>query len=506
MLTNNLEKKTMSKFQERQQAIANGSHALVIGSGIAGLLAARVLLNHFDRVTIVERDSLPEQPQSRPGVPQSVQSHGLLVRGQRILDQLFPGLDAELIAAGAIAVDWSADVLHISSMGIAPRCPSDLMGLECSRNLLEWAIRRRLAGCDRLQFLEATQVKQLLADESKSRVTGVQLRDRQGRAFGERNNSELGELTADLIVDASGRNSCLPKWLEELGYPAPSETVIDAFFGYTTRWYERPANWQADSKELFVSPEPPNEPRCGVLSPIEGDRWLLSLYGFGRDYPPTDEVGFLEFARTLRSPILYEAVKDAKPLSPVYSYRRTENRLRHYEQSKLPEGIVALGDAVFAFNPYYGQGMTAAALSALVLDRCLHQRWRQSQNAPIGFGQHFQKQLARSLKTPWQYSTRSDRAWLTSEDSIDTATKPNQIYQLLGQYVEQVMLLSMDCPEVHRTMLEIYHMVKPPIAFFQPNIAAKVLRQAWQKQMHKRKGGGDWARSQLSDRNSNPIG
>lgn len=464
----------MSKFQERQQAINNGSHALVIGSGIAGLLAARVLLNHFQHVTIVERDSLPEQPQPRPGVPQAVQSHAILVRGQRILEQLFPGLDAELIAAGAISVDWSADALYLSSMGTAPRCPSGLITSMCSRNLLEWAIRRRLGGCDLLQFLEATQVKKLLTDESKSRVIGVQLRDRD--------NSQLGELTADLIVDASGRNSFLPKWLEELGYPAPSETVIDAFLGYTTRWYKRPADLQADWKALFVFAEPPHESRCGVLDSVEDDRWSLSLYGFGRDYPPTDEVGFLEFARTLCSPILYEAVKDAKPLSPVYSYRRTENRLRHYEQlSKLPEGIVALGDAVFAFNPYYGQGMTAAALGALVLDRCLHQRWRQSQNAPLGFGQHFQHQLARSLKTPWLNSTRNDRAWLTSEDSIDKARKPNKINQLLRQYVEEVMLLSMDCPQVHRTMIEMYHMVKPPIALFQPNIAAKVLRQAWKR-------------------------
>lgn len=473
----------MSKFQERQQAIGNGSHALVIGSGIAGLLAARVLLNHFQHITIVERDSLPEQPQPRPGVPQSVQSHGILVQGQRILEQLFPGLDAELIAAGAISVDWSADVLYLRSMGIAPSCPSDLITAACSRNLLEWAIRRRLTGCDtrsvntpayRLQFLEATQVKKLLTNESQSRVIGVQLRDQD--------DSQLGELTADLIVDASGRNSSLPKWLEKLGYPAPSETVIDASLGYTTRWYERPAHWQADWKMLFVSPEPPHQPRCGVLVPIEGDHWLLSLYGFGRDYPPTDEVGFLEFARTLHSPILYEAVKDAKPLSPVYSYRRTENRLRHYEQlPKLPEGIVALGDAVFAFNPYYGQGMTAAAVSALVLDRCLHQRWRQSQNDLSSFGQHFQKQLAHTLKVPWLSATSSDHVWLTSKDSMTIANKPNKIDQLLRQYVEQVMLLSMDCPEVHRTTIEMYHMIKPPIAIFQPNIAVKVLIQAWKR-------------------------
>lgn len=474
----------MSKFQERQQAISNGSHALVIGSGIAGLLAARVLLNHFDYITVVERDSLPEQPQPRPGVPQAVQSHAILVRGQRILEQLFPGLSAELIAAGAISVDWSADVLYLSSKDTAPRCPSELITPVCSRNLLEWAIRRRLTGCGCLQFLEATQVKKLLTDESQSRVTGVQLRDAPaGKSLkGDRDNSQLGELTADLIVDASGRNSSLPKWLEELGYPVPSETVIDASLGYTTRWYERPAHWKPDWKMLFVLPKPPHESRCGVLVPVEGNRWLLSLYSFGRDYPPTDEIGFLEFARTLRSPILYEVVKDAKPLSPVYSYRRTENRLRHYEQlSKLPEGIVALGDAVFAFNPYYTQGMTAAALSALVLDRCLHQQWRQSQNAPLGFGQHFQKHLARSLKAPWLNSTRRDRAWLTSEDSIDKAKKPNKINQFLRQYVEQVMLLSMDCPEVHRTMLEMYHMVKPPVALFQPNIAAKVLRQAWKR-------------------------
>lgn len=464
----------MSKFQERQQAIGNDSHALVIGSGIAGLLAARVLLNHFEHVTVVERDSLPEQPQPRPGVPQAVQSHGILVRGQRILEQLFPGLDAQLIAAGAISVDWSADVLYFSSMGIAPSCPSDLITSACSRNLLEWTIRRRLTAYNRLQFLEATQVKKLLMNESQSRVIGVRLRDRD--------NSQLGELTADLIVDASGRNSSLPQWLEELGYPTPDETVIDAFFGYTTRWYERPAHWQADWKVLLVLPKPPYESRCGVLKPIEGGRWLLSLYGFGRDYPPTDEIGFLEFARTLHSPILYEAVKDAKPLSPVYSYRRTENRLRHYEQlSQLPEGIVALGDAVFAFNPYYGQGMTAAALSALVLDRCLHQRWRKSQNALIGFGQHFQKQLARSLKAFWLNATRSDRVWLTSEDSMTKTSKPNKLDQLLQQYVKQVMLLSMDCPEVYRTIIGIYHMVKPPIAFFQPNIAAKVLLQAWKR-------------------------
>lgn len=460
----------MSKFQQRQQALGNGTHAIVIGSGIAGLLAARVLLNHFEHITVVERDSLPAQPQPRPGVPQALQSHAILLRGQRILEQLFPGLNAELIAAGAISVDWSADALYLSSMGTAPRCPSDLITSLCSRNLLEWSIRRRLKGCDRLQFLEATQVKKLLHNKSQSRVTGVQLRDGD--------NFELGELTADLVVDASGRNSSLPKWLEELGYPTLAETAIDASFGYTTRWYECPADFQADWKMLFVLPQPPHQRRCGVITPVEGNRWSVSLFGFDRDYPPTDEASFVEFARTLENPMLYETVKNAKPLSPVYSFRRTENRLRHYEQvSKLPEGIVALGDGVFAFNPYYGKGMTAAALSALVLDRCLNQRWQKSQHNGSNFNQYFQKQLARSLKNPWVTITNRDSLWLKSEDSLTTAKKTNKIDQLLWQYFKQVMMLSMKDPEISRTMHEVYHMVKSPIAYFHPNIIAKVLGQ-----------------------------
>lgn len=470
----------MFKLQE-QQAINNSNHALVIGSGIAGLLAARVLLNHFEHITIVERDSLPDQPQARPGVPQAVQSHAILVRGQRILEQLFPGLNTELQAAGAISVDWGADVIYQSSLGTAPRLPSDLITSVCSRPLLEWVIRRRLIAHamfqgNRLRFLEAAQVKQLLTDKSQSRVTGVQLR--QGRASDEWNNSQIRELTADLIIDASGRNSALPKRLEELGYPTPDETVIDANLGYTTRWYERPADSQVDGKVLLVLPEPPHDSRCGILTAIEGDRWLLSLYSFGQEYPPTDDAGFLEFARTLSSPILYEAVKDARPLSPVYSYRRTENRLRHYEQlSRFPAGIVTLGDAVFAFNPYHGQGMTTAALSALVLDRCLRQHWKRSQTASSKFGQHFQKQLARRLQSLWLRTTRRDSVWLADENS--TARKPNQINQLLRQYLKQMSLLSMNHPQVHRTMLEMYHLVKPSIAVFQPSIVAEVLRQAW---------------------------
>jgi 2-polyprenyl-6-methoxyphenol hydroxylase-like FAD-dependent oxidoreductase len=478
----------MSKFEQRQQAVSNGSHALVIGSGIAGLLAARVLLNHFKYVTVVERDLLPEQPGARSGVPQTLHSHGMLKRGNKILEQLFPGLEAESIAAGAIPLDEIADTLCLNQWGCLPRCPSDLIIPNCSRSLLEWLIRRRLAASDRaaspqgnsrLLFLDATQVQQLLTDEGNSRVIGLRLCDLQGRVSGEHNDLQLGELTANLVVDASGRNSPLPKWLEELGYPAPPETKVNANLGYTTRWYERPQQFHPDWKILSAMPQPPDKSRCGVIVPMEGERWVVSLYGFNRDYPPTDEVGFLEFARTI-NPAIYEALQDAKPLSPVYSFRATENRLRHYEKSQLPEALVVMGDAVFAFNPYYGQGMTAAALGALDLDRCLDRPFR-SRTDLTGLSDRFQKRLAQSLQTFWAIATFSDHEWLNAGEATATHPKRNWIDRLVGKYWQEVLVLSERCPESYRALREIYHMVKSPIVIYQPRIIAKVIEQVWQK-------------------------
>jgi 2-polyprenyl-6-methoxyphenol hydroxylase-like FAD-dependent oxidoreductase len=464
----------MSKFEKRQQAVSNSNHGLVIGSGIAGLLAARVLLHHFRFVTIVERDSLPEQPGARPGVPQTVHSHGLLKRGSNILEQLFPGLEAELIAAGAILTDQIADTLAFTQQEAFPRFPSDLIVVSCSRSLLEWSIRRRLLKSDSVQFLETTQVKKLLTDETNSKITGLQLLDRD--------TMELGELTADLVVDASGRQSQTPKWLEELGYPTPAETKVNAFLGYTTRWYEIPQQLDANWKTLLVMPQAPHESRSGVLAAMEGNRWVVSLYGFNRDYPPTDEEGFLEFARSLSNPALYKVIKDAKPISPIYSFHNTKNRLRHYEKLKLPEGFVVMGDAVFAFNPLYGQGMTTAAIGALELDQCLERQFR-SRTDLTGLSQRFQQQLAQSLQAAWMFATNRDRAWLSPVDATTTAKRLNWSDRLSQQYWQEVEALLKSSPESYRSLIEIRHMVKTPTAMLNLKFAFNVAKQIWKRKI-----------------------
>src|SRR5579862_9756446 len=94
-------------MQSTDRAPGTGQ-AIVIGGSMAGLFAARVLADHFDRVTIFDRDSFPATPRFRPGVPQSRHAHGLLERGRLVMEHLFPGLSADLTAAGAEIVPGPA--------------------------------------------------------------------------------------------------------------------------------------------------------------------------------------------------------------------------------------------------------------------------------------------------------------------------------------------------------------------------------------------------------------
>lgn len=453
------------------------SHALVIGASMAGLLAGRVLADYFEQVTIVDRDRLPEQPMFRKGTPQGHHVHPLLKRGQIILEQLFPGLEAELAAAGAPVVDWTADVWWFNSGGWKPRFPSGITTRTCSRALLEWSLRQRLANYPRVRFLEACYVTNLLANANKTRVIGVRVRSD--------NTSQLGlgseaELLASLVVDASGRNSQASNWLKTLGYPSPYETVVNSFLGYASRCYHYPKDFQADWKVLMQQATPPTSSRGAMLLPIEGDRWILTLAGAARDYPPTDEAAFLDFAHSLPSPILYKAIKDAQPLSPIYGYRRTENRLRHYEQlSHWPENFVVLGDAVCAFNPVYAQGMTVTAEAALTLQQCLRlQCWYQPSKDLRGFSQAFQKKLAKVNTIPWLLATSEDFRYPTTEGS-----QPDWLTHQLHRYMNQAWLSATHRPQVYKRLMEVLHLLKPPRTLFNPGILGQVLGQVINQSM-----------------------
>ncbi len=443
--------------------------AIVIGGGVAGLTAARVLAEYFPGAIVVERDALPETATFRPGVPHSRHVHALFVRGRLLLDRLFPGLNDELTRAGAVPLEWPADILWHSPFGWGGRFRSGLVTHSSSRELLEWSIRRRLIQHPRVAILDGHQVVGLTADGGNACVTGVRVRPqgRQGAA-----DSEGITLRARLVVDASGRESRAPQWLGALGLPGPTETVVNSFLGYASRCYVRPPGDAPSWKGIVIQRQRPHGSRSGVLMPLEGGRWIVTLAGAARDHPPNDEAGFLAFARSLEHPIIYDQIKDLTPDSPIWSFRRTENRLRHYDRlPRRTEQFIVLGDAACAFNPVYGQGMTVATLAASTLDRRLRRhRASRSMDDLSGFAQGFQADLARTLALPWLMATGEDFRYPVTE-----GPRPGQLSRLSHWYLDRLLEVAVADAVVHRAFLEVVHLLRPPLALVQPNIMMRVL-------------------------------
>lgn len=447
-------------------------HAVVVGGSMAGLLAARVLADHFRRVTVVDRDRFPETPAFRKGVPQSRFPHVLLPSGLAVLRRLFPGIAEELVSFGAVRYLWPRDALWLTPGGWSGRFAHDegRVALSQSRELVEWVVRRRVTALGNVRVLEGRQVTGLLASADRREVTGVSLRSRPS-ARAEAGTIE--KLRADLVVDASGRGSRAPRWLKELGYEPPEETRIDAFLGYAGRTYAVPPALRADWRIIFIQANPPADGRGGILLPVEEGRWSVALFGGGGDYPPTDEEGFLAFAKNLRSPVLYEAIRNAEPLTPVHGYRRTANQRRHYEHmGRLPERFLVTGDATCAFNPVYGQGMSVAAAEAAALEGCLREQRREHPNGELdGLPRRFQKEVARSHAGAWLIVSGEDLRYPTAEGG-----RRGLPTRLSHRYFDRVVRAAMVDPAVNLAFVDVIGLLSPPTSLFRPSVLLRVLR------------------------------
>jgi 2-polyprenyl-6-methoxyphenol hydroxylase-like FAD-dependent oxidoreductase len=420
-------------------------HAIVIGGSIAGLLAARVLSEYFEQVTIIDRDQLPLTSEPRRGVPQSVQPHVLYAKGYQILETLFPGIGEALSEAGAVPFDWGKDFLYFQAGHWTPttEAPVGLKSYTCTRPLLESTIRQQVSKIPNLKFLPEQRVIGLLLKDKI--IQGIKLLQ--------------GELNAQLVVDASGRSTQTPQWLENLGFAPPPATVIDPRLGYATRRYRIPN--PPSCKILLISQEPPHQKRLGYLAQVEDDQWIATLGGYGQDYPPIEHQGFLDFAQSLADPMFYQAIAQAEPTSEIRAHRATMNRMYHYEKIAMPEGLLAIGDSVCALCPVYGQGMTVSAVSSLVLQKWL----AKSRKA------NFQKQLAQSNAFPWSLATGFDSKFPTTRGAIE----PNQAAKLFQAYADRLIEIAQNDVEVHLQFLQMAHMLKPPSILFHPKLILKAL-------------------------------
>jgi 2-polyprenyl-6-methoxyphenol hydroxylase-like FAD-dependent oxidoreductase len=436
----------------------SGDHAVVIGGSMAGLLAARVLSDHFERVTIVERDRFPEGNDNRKGVPHARHAHALLPRGFMIMARLFPGLPEELVSDGAIASDVPAESLRYQLGGYRVRFSIGRKSLLMSRPFLEGHIRRRVRALANVTVLEGHAVTGLLSDGAAGRVGGVTIQRRVEGASGRR-------LDADLVVDASGRGSRAAAWLEEMGYERPSEERIEIGVGYTTRVFRSRPGDLSGVKFVIIEPTPGRERSIGAMFRMERDRWIVTLGGWLGERAPADEAGFVEFARNLPAPDIHEVIKDAEPLGEAVRYNFPANLRRRYERlRKLPEGYLVTGDALCSFNPIYGQGMSVAALEAETLEGCLKE---SHEDLPL----RFYRRVSKVVDTPWKLAARADftHAGVTGSRTLTTG--------LVNWYVGHVRRAITRDEEVCRAFTMVTGLLEPPSALFRPKIALRVLRQ-----------------------------
>ena len=455
------------RVQQNEQQAKHG-RAVVLGGSLAGLLAARALSDYFERVTLIERDAYSDTPEVRKGVPQGNHVHGLLLRGRQILEQFFPGLQHEMMSAGVPLVDMANDIAWFTRAGWGIRFPSELKVLAFTRPVLDLYVRRRVMQIPNIEICDRVEVLGLLKDSQENRLSRVLVSPRSG----ESDRRVARRLNADLIVDAMGRASRAPRWLKDLGYEPPRETVINAHIGYASRLYRIPQNFGADWTSAYVQSAPPEAKRGGILFCVEGDRWLVTLIGGGRDYPPSDERGFLEFAESLRVPIIADAIRNAEPISPIRTHRGTENRVRHFESVKrLPDNFVVMGDAACAFNPVYGQGMTIAALGALTLEQCL--RELRADGELHGFAHVFQRRLAKVNKAPWLMATGEDYRYRETEGG-----SPSLMTRFMHWYMDRVFELATRDVRVRSVLLQAFSMLVAPSALFRPGVLLRVIGAA----------------------------
>ena len=428
------------------------SHAVVIGAGIAGLTAARVLAGRFAHVTVLDRDTLPAGGGPRRGVPQSGHGHILLVSGLRELTGLFPGLADELADRGASRFDLGSGLYNYRFGRLRPAAPVGHDLTSMSRPLLEAVLRGRVAARPEVTCRDGVAVTALTG--TADAVTGVVL--------------DTGEtIAADLVVDCSGRGSRSDRWLGDLGLPAPRQLEVKVGVGYATRLYRRVPGQLAGWQGALVLPDPPAEKRSGLALPIEDDRWLVSIGGWHVGAVPDDIAGFETYAKSLPDPIVADLIAEAEPLGAPVSIRFPASRRRLFgELARHPAGFLTVGDAGCSFNPIYGQGMTVAVLAAVALGETLDRHGSVTAAA----ARAYYRAAATLIAVPWRFAVGNDFAYPET-----TGPRPRGV-GLTNWYARRLAIAAHRSPELTQTYVKVQQLLAPPSELLRPAVVAKVLR------------------------------
>jgi len=441
-----------------------GAHAVVVGASMGGLLAARVLADAYQKVTVTDRDSLPPEGQSRRGVPQGRHYHLLLPSGAGILEQLFPGLIADLVSGGAPVVSDFSQVRV--SFGGHPMCdqaapmPGGLV--QASRPYLEWQVRTRVQALPNVEIIGECQAAGLVASGARDRVAGVRILH---HADGTGDGGAAGgaeAMRADLVVDATGRTGRTAAWLPALGYAQPAEEQVTVDIKYASRPLRLRPGALGGRKLVAISARPGHPRGMGILA-VEDHQWILTLYGYQRHHPPTDPQGFLAFAKTIAPPDVFTAIRHAQPLGDIAAYRFPASIWRHYERLRhFPAGLLVFGDAICGFNPVYAQGMSVAALQAVALRDCLAR-------GDHDLARRFFRAAAKPVATAWKLAVGADLTLPEVE-----GPRPLSL-RMTSAYIDRYQAAAEHDIVLAGQLFRVASLLEPPARLLRPSTILRVM-------------------------------
>ena len=338
---------------------------------------------------------------------------------------------------------------------------SGLEAVSVSRMFLEWHIRTLVLALSNVTLRAPCAVQSLVTNSEGTHILGVHIASDQNE------EKVLPIISADLVVDASGRGSATGRWLEHLGFERPPEDEITVGIGYATRVYRRQPHDLEGARLVMISPTPPTQKHMAFLFPVEGDRWIVSAGGWLGDHPPTDDSGYLKFIGDLPVRDVFKVIKHAEPLSDIYTYKFASSlRCRYEKLTRFPERFLVLGDAVASFNPIYGQGMTSAAMQVEVLDTILHQR-----KSLEGVSRPFFRRIAKVVDIPWQIAGCEDFRY------PETQGQKPPLTDLINAYLVKVHRATHRDSVVYSQFLRVMNLMASPTSLLHPRIIGRVIRR-----------------------------
>ncbi len=436
----------------------SGRRTVVIGCGIAGILAAMAAAPHSDSVVLIERDDSEAMGEARKGIPQAHHAHTLLASGRAAIEAICPGVLADLLAAGANPVDFCADFAFFHFGVWKSRCTSAYSGSLQTRYMLERLLWQRLCLLPNVTLLSRTVVSAISLAGGASCVSGVCTHSLADRA--------TAYLPCDLLIDASGRGSRIPNLLAGFGIAPPQEERLRLDLRYASAHYALPPQTTRPWQALLIYPKAPSGRRAGYIFATEENRYLVTLAGYFGDAPGVDHDAFLQFARTLEHHQIYHELQRSTPLTPVRSFRFLEQRRRRYDWVPgMPQGFIAVGDSVCTLDPLFGQGMSVAAAQAVTLGTFL----TSGLNTEAAW-QVLWRDLIKPTTVPWL---------LTSSEAFrypEVEGRRSPLHRLLQWYAARVFVASASDATVYQRFMGLMHLTSSLHSVCTPRTIAAVIK------------------------------